>query len=341
MKKSERLMSQEKYEKRIFKIIEEEAIPFEYLGMDEYIGNKTKINFRCRVHNNLFKTTINNFLTRHSGCCECSKNKRWSWQERTQQCEKRINEENLPYVFTIDQSQYKNQSSKITIHCNSCNKDWTTTIAQFLHKRCKCPSCTPYHRRYSVEERASQILQIIDLENLDYCLIKIDDDYNEKYAFTNLHLYCKKCKCEWITKINDFVNSGHRCPHCNKSSGETKIANFLIEHNISFEREYRFDECKYKYRLPFDFYLKEYNLCIEYDGIQHFMPVTFAGKNDSNCIEQFNQTVEKDKIKNQYCLNKGIALLRFNYLDSDDYIQNTLLNELKLKDVKCEEILKA
>lgn len=34
MKKSERSMSQEKYEKRIFKIIEEETIPFEYLGMD-------------------------------------------------------------------------------------------------------------------------------------------------------------------------------------------------------------------------------------------------------------------------------------------------------------------
>ncbi len=76
-------------------------------------------------------------------------------------------------------------------------------------------------------------------------------------------------------------------------------------------------------------------------GFNIFKPVTFAGKNDLNCIERFNQTLEKDKIKNQYCLNKGIVLLRFNYLDSDDYIQNTLLNELKLKDVKCEEILKA
>lgn len=341
MQKSERCILQEKYENRILEIIKDESIHFEYLGMDEYIGNKTKINFRCNVHNNLFKTTINNFLRRHTGCCECSKNKRWSWQERVQQCDERIRKENLPYVFTIDKSQYKNQRSAITIHCKSCDKDWTTTIAQFLHKRCKCPSCTPYHRRYSAEERINQILQIIDSESLDYRFIGIDDNYNEKHAATKIHLYCEKCNCEWATTINDFTNSGHRCPHCNKSSGETKISNFLREHNVIFEREYRFDDCKYKYRLPFDFYLKEYNLCIEYDGIQHFMPITFAGKNDSECIERFNQTVEKDKIRNQYCLDNGITLLRFNYLDSDDYIQNKLLNVLKLKDVKCEEILKA
>ena len=41
MQKSERWMSQEKYEKRILEIIEREAIPYEYLGMDEYIGNKS------------------------------------------------------------------------------------------------------------------------------------------------------------------------------------------------------------------------------------------------------------------------------------------------------------
>lgn len=341
MQKSERWMSQEKYEKRILEIIEREAIPYEYLGMDEYIGNKTKVNFRCKIHNNVFKTVINNFLTRHSGYCECSQNKRWNWQERIQQCEERIRKENLPYTFTIDKTKYKNQRSPINIHCNHCDKDWTTTIAQFLNKKCKCPSCTPYHRRYSIEDRKKQVLQIIDLEKLDYRLIKIDDDYNTKYSMTKLHLYCNKCECEWTTKINDFVNSGHRCPHCNKSTGETKISTFLKEHNVNFEREYRFNDCKYKYRLPFDFYLQEYNLCIEYDGIQHFKPVTFAGKNDLFCTERFRQTVEKDNIKNQFCLDRGIKLLRFNYLHSDSYIQNTLLNELKLEDVKCEEILKA
>ena len=53
------------------------------------------------------------------------------------------------------------------------------------------------------------------------------------------------------------------------SKGEKKIINFLNEHNITFEREKTFSDCRGRtgrQPLRFDFFLKDYNILIEYDG---------------------------------------------------------------------------
>ena len=123
-------------------------------------------------------------------------------------------------------------------------------------------------------------------------------------------------------KINDFVNSGHRCPHCNKSTGETKISTFLKEHNVNFEREYRFNDCKYKYRLPFDFYLPEYNLVIEIDGEGHYFPCHFNNISKDKAVFSFEKIKYHDLLKNIYCMENHIDLLRIPYWeikDSDGY----------------------
>ena len=75
-----------------------------------------------------------------------------------------------------------------------------------------------------------------------------------------------------------------------------------------FENEKIFEGCKYKYVLPFDFYLTELNICIEYDGIQHFLPIEIWG-GEETLIEQ----QKKDKIKNQFCKDNKIKLIRINY----------------------------
>ena len=53
--------------------------------------------------------------------------------------------------------------------------------------------------------------------------------------------------------------------------------------------------------LRFDFYLPTYNLCIEYDGEQHFSPIDFANKGSEWANSSFNQNQKRDEIKNQYC----------------------------------------
>lgn len=66
-------------------------------------------------------------------------------------------------------------------------------------------------------------------------------------------------------------------------------------------------DCKYKFKLPFDFYLSDYNTCVEFDGIQHFEPrMAFGGK------LEFEKTKIRDKIKDDYCKNNGINLIRIS-----------------------------
>ena len=94
----------------------------------------------------------------------------------------------------------------------------------------------------------------------------------------------------------------------NKSRGEIKIAQILNENNISYKEQYCFQDCKNNHCLPFDFYLPDYNICIEYDGKQHFQPVEYFGGE-----KEFQHTKINDKIKTQYCKDHDIKLVRIPY----------------------------
>ena len=75
-------------------------------------------------------------------------------------------------------------------------------------------------------------------------------------------------------------------------------------------------------RLRFDFYLPEYNTCIEYDGRQHFTPVeVFGGE------EGYFKTKKRDGIKNKYCKDNNIGSLRIPYNQINN-IEEILLKEL-------------
>jgi hypothetical protein len=82
------------------------------------------------------------------------------------------------------------------------------------------------------------------------------------------HVY----KEEWIS-YSDFIG----CELKNKSKGELSIIKFLNTHSISHEYQKKFPDCLYKRPLIFDFWLPEFNIIIEYDGIQHFQPVEYFG----------------------------------------------------------------
>ena len=80
------------------------------------------------------------------------------------------------------------------------------------------------------------------------------------------------CKKHGIFKQKASIHlSGCGCQKCNNSVGEIMVSNFLSENNIIFQEQYKFDECRNKKPLPFDFYLSDLNICIEYDGEFHYI----------------------------------------------------------------------
>lgn len=101
---------------------------------------------------------------------------------------------------------------------------------------------------------------------------------------------------------------GNGCPHCSESRGERMIAKHLDKLDISYYRQYKFDDCRNVFSLPFDFYIPKYRLLIEFDGQQHFEPMKFFGG-----VEAFDRLRENDRIKNEYCEENYIDLLRIKY----------------------------
>jgi very-short-patch-repair endonuclease len=168
----------------------------------------------------------------------------------------------------------------------------------FLSGKHYCPKCQKEKRRLTTEEfikRANfKHNNTYDYSKVEYKggLIPVDIICNKHGIFSQL-------------PENHMAGSG--CPYCNESKGEKDIERFLIRSEIKYKRQKTFSGCIGigGRKLPFDFYLPEYNICIEYDGQQHFIPV--FGE------EKFKRLKINDKIKDEYCKKNGINLLRISY----------------------------
>lgn len=94
----------------------------------------------------------------------------------------------------------------------------------------------------------------------------------------------------------------HRCERCTQrqSNLEYTVEQYLIQKELEYVKEYRFEDCRNKNPLPFDFYLQKYNTILEIHGDQHYY------END-----MFSQSLEDrqriDKIKRDYCKNNNIG----------------------------------
>ena len=113
-----------------------------------------------------------------------------------------------------------------------------------------------------------------------------------QYEFTcnsheNVWWLCPVCNNEWKAGIGERHSRNHGCPECNKSKGEAKIAEVLNKYNIRGIPEYVFKGCRNVSPLPFDSFLPKYNTTIEYQGLQHYEPVDFAGKGFEWANENF------------------------------------------------------
>ena len=131
------------------------------------------------------------------------------------------------------------------------------------------------------------------------------------------------CECNNCGIIKEVLGTSLRqgltlsCgAHNNISKGNEKIKDILQKANIIFEIEKKFETCKDKSYLPFDFYVDNKYL-IEYDGIQHFEEGAF----------DYEYTHFHDLIKNQWCKDNNIPLIRIPY---------THFKDLQLKDLKIE-----
>ena len=91
-----------------------------------------------------------------------------------------------------------------------------------------------------------------------------------------------------------------------------------------YEKEKTFDDLKYKSKLRFDYYLPQYHLCIEFNGIQHYEYVEYFHRNKA----QFQQQIYKDGLKEKYCQDNSISFLELPCDLTVSEVQSRLMNTL-------------
>ena len=225
--------------------------------------------------------------------------------------------------YNYSKVDYITAHTKVCIICPKHGEFWQTSNKHVTVGR-GCPKCawekTSLRSRLTTEQFIKKA-KAIHGDKYDYS----KTDYVNSH--TKVCIICPEHGEFWQIPTDHL--SGCGCPKCHiVSYGEIYIENFLKEFNIKFEVQKKFKECKNVFSLPFDFYLPDYNLCIEYQGEQHFKPARFGTKEEES--NRLRKRQERDKIKKEWCLKEeNPNLLEIKY---DENIREKLLKELKLNE---------
>lgn len=282
---------------------------YEVIGTYTLSKNPIEIKHKC---GHMYFIAPNNLLKGRK-CPKCSHKNRYS---NTKEFQLKINKMYSNNISVLE--DYKGCNEKIEFLCNKHNVKFNTTPTNILRNKNICKECIKCESNLRQRKPLNEVINEL-LSKHKGKIILVGEYYN---THTKTNFQCNECKNTFFTEPNSILRiSG--CPYCQSSKGEKHIESYLSLNNITFETQKRFEECKYKRTLPFDFYLEEYNVIIEFDGEQHYKPIDFFGG-----IEYYKTIKRNDLIKNSFASSYGIKLIRIPYYLTQDEIIDTLDNEL-------------
>lgn len=278
-----------------------------------YNGYNKKGAIKCNKCGYVFEQTPNNHI-QGKGCPKCGIiNRTLKRRLKVDDFELKVNViHKNKYIYFQD---YVNEHTLIKVLCQKHGEFMIRPDAHLQGQGCrKCG--------YESNSKTSNYF-----ENL------ANKKHNLKYIYHQDYVKCKekvRITCpihgDFFMTPNEHLR-GSGCPHCKSSQIENDIKALLSEHKIEF---YYNKYYKWLNRLQLDFYLPEYNIAIECQGIQHFEPRNyFGGENE------FNKIIIRDNNKKMLCNIHNVKLLYYaNYKYNFPYEVITDKNKL------LEEILK-
>ena len=258
----------------------------------EYICNKHKEEGVKRVRIDSFN--------KGAGCKTCATELREQIRK-----EKSI-KEFVSFINLLNEyeviGEYIDANTDIELYHKVCGKKFKSRPGHFKNGT-RCPYCAGKYK--TTDDFKKEVKELV---KDSYSVLGEYISATDKILFIH-----NDCGHKYKVSPNKFL-SGRRCPNCtdyNNSSLSQEIQKYLEDNNYDYKREYRFQDCKYKKTLPFDFAIfnKGSLLClIEADGIQHEKPVEKFGG-----IDSFKMIQIRDKIKNEYCIKNNIKLIRIKH----------------------------
>ena len=210
----------------------------------------------------------------------------------------------------LNEAEYVNAASPIRYKCKKCGNIGTSNLTNIVQGR-GCRGCSIYKKKTT-----SEYSSFVESNAPGYRLIGEYKTCKDPAAFFHEH-------CGGIFYMPpDYFSRGSRCPFCNKSSMEQSVIGVLNKCGIKFIAQKRFEDCRNKRPLPFDFYLPEYNTCIECNGQQHYEAIDFFGGSYGFIYRKAN-----DDIKSSYCAEHNITLITIPYWEIERI--ESIINDIR------------
>lgn len=222
-------------------------------------------------------------------------------------------------------SKYTLAKNKLKVKHNNCEHIYTVEASAFLRG-----SMCPYCKAVKTGERSRKthtffVGEVLRLVGTEYSVLS-------KYKNSQHKIKIKHNICGNIYSVTPtHFLSGRRCPRCRESRGERAVADCLSKMHVSYDRQYKFNDCRNTNSLPFDFVVynsdKSLKCLVEYDGEYHFIAKEHSGGEKGLRGQQ-----RRDAIKTKYCADHNIPLIRIPYWEFDN-IDAILTKELAKLDV--------
>lgn len=231
----------------------------------------------------------------------------------------------LEYSITKKRDQIKSDITRKRI-CKNCNKTFIIYPSNQDKYLCseKCRVEWLNNNIYNTNEYKEKHINIgrnsfyEKYNSMNTNIILLESYINSR---TKIKCLCK-IHNETFKMIPSKITCGQTgCKKCmSKSKNEDLISDFLSSFEYKFTRQKIFDGCVDKNKLPFDFYLDDYNTAIEYDGEGHYKPIPRGDMDLDYAIKELENIRRRDKIKTEYCNNNNIKLIRIPYWENDNLI---------------------
>ena len=289
----------------------------------QYKGAFEKVIVTCPKHGD-FKVTAHHLLD-GGGCAKCAQENTGKQNSLTR--DEFINRSNLVHDNKYDYSEveYNGVHNKVKIICPLHGEFLQAPHGHMTGSGCaECGFELISKGKISNTKEFIKSAKIVHGKKYDYSLV----DY--KVNTLPVKIGCS-IHGEFIQSPAAHLR-GQGCPVCQESTGEKLIDSILTKQKIKFSKQHKFLDCTNKKegrfcrKLPFDFYIPSKNICVEYDGIQHFKAIDIFGGD-----ETFENQKKRDELKNQYCKKKGIKLIRIPYTMKKEVIEPYLLKELGIE----------
>lgn len=290
----------------------------EYTPLTEYEKSSKHVIMKHNLCGNEYPVTPNHFTVNGRRCPECADN--GATRRKTVEQFKKNIEDLVGNEYELLSTSYKNNHTNVMMKHKLCSHEYPVSPHNFLAGN-RCPECANKTRwqkqKMSHEEFVSRLYDVVGDK---YEAISEYDGYN-----THLMIRHNECGHEYPVQPANILY-GKGCPACNQSKGEELINSLLEDSGVDYNREHKFEGCKHRRELPFDFVIFENGLpilAIEYDGMQHFRPMGVWGGE-----EKLKRTQICDKIKNEFCENNDIPLVRIPYTYNEEQVKETVLRLL-------------